>query len=1041
MYCFDSTTLAPCTGSWPVSISGNQKTPLAPHTDAAGTIDGICWDGGCFDLTGATTAWVNPFSLGAGNWASHAISGAISGSRYFWVGTDQYAVECFDYSTDARCANFPIQYPGYFNIMYTVRQDPENPSCMWVNSDGGQIRIFDAFSGADECTANPVITLQPSSFAPRFTCSTNDSIDEWRTLELTGLGGTGTPTTVALTVRNAQGDPVPGWTSRPVQVGVPLDMTGLDVTLSGSRPTFSFAFGGVTGGNITTATIALDYTGKGPELCVRTTLDAHASLCPVLVGLDGHLIDGMAPSTPFTVRRQFTIGTDPGLCPENIVPQTVPGTPRSLTASLTGTDGLLRFLPPLDDGGAALREYRYSTNGGETYTNATVIDNGDGSLGIALPGLTRGSTYAIEVRATNIIGRSAAATVSLAVPLEVAQTITIPAIADTPLNGGPIALPATTDASLPITWTAGPPAVCSINGASVVLVGPGTCAVSGAQAGDASHLPTSASTSFRITRLTQVVTIPGIGDIPLDQGPVLLPATTEDGLPLTYTAGPASVCTVAGNVLTLVGEGTCTLVASQAGDATHDPASTTVVFTVQPPLLTLQLQVQPGSSVLGAPIEVSGDGLKPFTEVRVELHSTPILLGTVTTDANGSFHTTVRMPDAVPAGSHEIVAVGIAPDDRNVTAVQPLFVDWSGSFSEIHTTGGFTAITPTRIADTREVGGPLAAGEVRRVAVPAGLLPADVTGLVVNVAVTDPARDGFLTVYPCGTERPLAAAVNYAAGQTVSNLVDTIHTSGADLCVMSTSATQLVIDVEGYHAASGTARLDPRVATRVLDTRLGNARPQAGQVLEVAVVGAGLAPEGTTAVVLNVAVDGPDRAGFLTAFPCGVERPWAASLNFAAGQTASNEVVAGVGAGGKVCIFTSAMTDVVVDLGSAFRPAADDRFTALVPGRLADTRTTTKVAAGEVVAWRMVGDTAAPAGTTAIALNIAVTDAATAGFLTVYPCGVERPWAASLNFAAGQTVGNHVTATVGDDGRVCVYSTSDAHVVIDVEGTYQAAVS
>ena len=68
-----------------------------------------------------------------------------------------------------------------------------------------------------------------------------------------------------------------------------------------------------------------------------------------------------------------------------------------------------------------------------------------------------------------------------------------------------------------------------------------------------------------------------------------------------------------------------------------------------------------------------------------------------------------------------------------------------------------------------------------------------------------------------------------------------------------------------------------------------------GQVVAIDVVGDGLAPEGTTAVSLNLAVDGPERAGFLTAFPCGVDRPWAASLDFAGGQTASNEVVVGVG--------------------------------------------------------------------------------------------------------------------------------------------------
>ena len=49
--------------------------------------------------------------------------------------------------------------------------------------------------------------------------------------------------------------------------------------------------------------------------------------------------------------------------------------------------------------------------------------------------------------------------------------------------------------------------------------------------------------------------------------------------------------------------------------------------------------------------------------------------------------------------------------------------------------------------------------------------PAGATAVTLNVTVTDPLFAGYLTVYPCGSEVPLASNLNFVAGQTVPNLV------------------------------------------------------------------------------------------------------------------------------------------------------------------------------------------------------------------------------------------------------------------------------
>jgi len=75
---------------------------------------------------------------------------------------------------------------------------------------------------------------------------------------------------------------------------------------------------------------------------------------------------------------------------------------------------------------------------------------------------------------------------------------------------------------------------------------------------------------------------------------------------------------------------------------------------------------------------------------------------------------------------------------------------------------------------------------------------------------------------------------------------------------------------------------------------------------------------------------------------------------------------------------------------------------------------------------------------TAVALNLAVTGARTAGFLTAHPCGEPTPLAANLNHVAGQTVSASAVVPVGPGGSVCIYNSAATHLVVDVMGWFGA---
>ncbi|HZI43627.1 MAG TPA: hypothetical protein VFD53_00320, partial [Ilumatobacter sp.] len=86
--------------------------------------------------------------------------------------------------------------------------------------------------------------------------------------------------------------------------------------------------------------------------------------------------------------------------------------------------------------------------------------------------------------------------------------------------------------------------------------------------------------------------------------------------------------------------------------------------------------------------------------------------------------------------------------------------------------------------------------------------------------------------------------------------------------------------------------------------------------LQVTETGASDVPTDAGAVVLNVTVTNTDGPGFVTVWPCGRPRPLASNLNFITGATIPNLVVVGVGDNGKVCLYTSAGTDLIADINA-----------------------------------------------------------------------------------------------------------------------------
>ncbi len=263
-----------------------------------------------------------------------------------------------------------------------------------------------------------------------------------------------------------------------------------------------------------------------------------------------------------------------------------------------------------------------------------------------------------------------------------------------------------------------------------------------------------------------------------------------------------------------------------------------------------------------------------------------------------------------------------------------LIVDINGYFPASAT---LVALNPARILETRSglstidgldnAVGALAANSVFELPVTgrAGVV-AGAAAAVLNVTVTEAQGPGFVTVFPCGSDRPTTSSLNYVTGSTVANAVVSKIGAGGKICFYTQAATHLVVDVAGYLPGDGS--FTPIVPERMLETRPGLSTvdglfngigaPASGSVTEVQIGGRPGVPANATAVALNVTVTGPIGPGFITVFPCGSPRPQASNLNYTAGLTVPNAVIAKVGTAGKVCFYTSQSTDLIVDINGYF---------------------------------------------------------------------------------------------------------------------------
>jgi hypothetical protein len=213
---------------------------------------------------------------------------------------------------------------------------------------------------------------------------------------------------------------------------------------------------------------------------------------------------------------------------------------------------------------------------------------------------------------------------------------------------------------------------------------------------------------------------------------------------------------------------------------------------------------------------------------------------------------------------------------------------------------------------------------------------------------------GRIQVYPGpadpnGANKPTASLLNYLGQSTVTNASTLTLSANGSINVFSSAGTDLLIDVAGYFAPANTTdpnsfstglsyyqlskpirALDTRVGTQALYTPSnGNTRFNAGNInnyvlSSITYLGITI-PPAAKALTANTTVVGTSSGGRIQVYlgpadPTGANKPVASLLNFLSQATVANSHTLTLGSDGSINVFSSAATDLLIDIAGYFAP-------------------------------------------------------------------------------------------------------------------------
>lgn len=405
-----------------------------------------------------------------------------------------------------------------------------------------------------------------------------------------------------------------------------------------------------------------------------------------------------------------------------------------------------------------------------------------------------------------------------------------------------------------------------------------------------------------------------------------------------------------------------------------------------------------------------------------------------------------------------MVPATITPGEHALTVRYLGTTTWAASSTDIPVTvqeRGFVSQAPTRILDSRVAG--TFCTDVRA----AGNLPAEATGLMLNVTTAMPSGGGNVVVYPDTdpgrTPVPAGSTVNFEPGRDVANSAYVELPANGRLCytTVGASSVRIILDATGY--TTKTSGLMAVPSTRLLDTRPGGVGdmkglhggpyvdgplpPRAPHVIW-ANTPRDMPSEGT--MLLNATVTGAGADGHLRVFP---ENEWldltTSLVNYAPGVDKANTGLVRFG-GGKLGLYSDSTAPVHVIVDALAYALPGSPFVAERSSRVLDTRDAAlsegPVEPRSVYSLDLTGKV--PSIAKSVVLNVTAVRPTSTGHLRVFPDTAgdgttTPPDASTINYIPGRDIPNQVVLGLPENKQVAFYSDmagGSVDLVVDVVG-------
>jgi len=250
--------------------------------------------------------------------------------------------------------------------------------------------------------------------------------------------------------------------------------------------------------------------------------------------------------------------------------------PQSVTIQNIGNQPLDAATPGLVVSGPNFLQVAGSGTPADCTSSFALTPGASCNLSISFEPQSVGNLTATAIFTDNALNATAASqSVALqGTGTQESQTITFGALSNQAFGTAPFTISATASSGLAVSFTSTTPAVCTVSGATVTLVAVGVCNIQATQAGNTNYAAaTPVYQRFLVTPESQTITFGALSNQAFGTAPFTISATASSGLAVSFASTTPAVCTVSGATVTLVAAGTCTVQATQAGNANYAAAT------------------------------------------------------------------------------------------------------------------------------------------------------------------------------------------------------------------------------------------------------------------------------------------------------------------------------------------------------------------------------------------------------------------------------------------------------------------------------------